>query len=144
LASSVIAGLSVNIMFVVQLALYQTKIDINYSQMVKEDPKVIKSVMKLVNSVQLGLDIVWDLYGIIAVFLFALNMYNHPKLGKIFSVPGIVAALLLLFFNIYFFPTPPTNAGSIDFGPLIALWFLAVTIQIARSLKWVNAKCTSE
>jgi len=58
LASSVIAGLSVNIMFVVQLALYQTKIDINYSQMVKEDPKVIKSVMKLVNSVQLGLDIV--------------------------------------------------------------------------------------
>ncbi|MBM4172672.1 MAG: hypothetical protein FJ214_12440 [Ignavibacteria bacterium] len=71
-------------------------------------------------------------------------MYNHPKLGKIFSVPGIVAALLLLFFNIYFFPTPPTNAGSIDFGLLIALWFLAVTIQIARSLKWVNAKCTSE
>jgi len=58
LIASIIAGLSVNIMFVVQLALYQTKIDINYSQMVKEDPEVIKSVMKLVNSVQLGLDIV--------------------------------------------------------------------------------------
>jgi len=58
LIASIIAGLSVNIMFVVQLALYQTKIDINFSQMVKEDPEVIKSVMKLVNSVQLGLDIV--------------------------------------------------------------------------------------
>ena len=64
-------------------------------------------------------------------------MFGHPRLGKILSISGILIAFALLVLNIYSFPIPPAESGSIDLGPLTALWYLAVTIQIARSMKWV-------
>jgi len=46
------------------------------------------------------------------------------------------AALLVL--NLQTFPTPPANAGLFDLGPVLGLWYLAVTIQVARSFHWID------
>jgi hypothetical protein len=36
------------------------------------------------------------------------------------------------------FPEPPADAGSVDLGPLIGLWYLVVRIRMAMSLSWVR------
>lgn len=38
------------------------------------------------------------------------------------------------------FPTPPADAGSVDLGPLMGLWGLAVTINILVKYKWIDTK----
>jgi hypothetical protein len=90
------------------------------------------------NTIQLGLDVVWDIFLGVGTILLSLNMFRHPRFGKIISITGIIIALALLSLNIYSFPFPPAESGLIDLGPLTALWYLAVTIQIARSFKWID------
>jgi hypothetical protein len=35
---------------------------------------------------------------------------------------------------------PPANAGLVDIGPLVGLWFLAATVQAWRSLGWARLR----
>ncbi len=107
------------------------------------DPAAIeslKSVWRSIDSVQLGMDVTWDVFGALAILLFAVNMLRHPRLGKIIGVIGILLALGLLFFNLYTFPTPPGEADLIDLGPFAALWFVAVSIMILFSLGWAKKR----
>ena len=67
-------------------------------------------------------------------------MFNHPKFGKIFSLTGIIISILLISFNVMTFPTPPAESGSVDLGPILGLWGLAVTINILIKYKWVDTK----
>jgi hypothetical protein len=97
-------------------------------------------IIQFPNTIQLGLDVVWDIFLGVGTILLAINMFRHPRLGKIFSITGIIIALALLVLNITTFPVPPAESGSIDLGPLAALWYLAVTIRIAMSFKWVDEK----
>ena len=99
-------------------------------------------IFQFPNTIQLGLDVVWDIFLGAGTILLAINMFRHPRLGKIFSITGIIIALALLALNIYSFPIPPAESGSVDLGPLAALWYLAVTIRIAMSFKWVDGKIT--
>jgi hypothetical protein len=129
----------VTMMFTIQLALFQTKLSSNI-----EAAKEMKNyIFQFSNTIQLGLDVVWDIFVGVGTVLLAINMFKHPRLGKIFSITGIIIALALLVFNIYSFPIPPAESGSIDLGPLVALWYLVVTIRIAMSFKWVNEKINS-
>lgn len=81
---------------------------------------------RAVNRVQYLLDVVWDIYICAAAFLLAVAMLSHPRFGKVWGGIGMTFAVLLFFFNMYTFPYAPAEMGSIDFGPLLALWFLAV------------------
>lgn len=129
----------VTMMFTIQLALFQKKLSSNI-----EAAKEMKNyIFQLSNTIQLGLDVVWDIFVGVGTVLLAANMFRHPRLGKIFSITGIIIALALLVLNIYTFPIPPAESGSIDLGPLVALWYLAVTIRIAMSFKWVKGLTTS-
>ncbi|HJS54844.1 MAG TPA: DUF4386 family protein [Chitinophagaceae bacterium] len=92
-------------------------------------------IFKEVNSIQLGIDMAWDIFISAGTFFFALAMWRHPVFGKVFSIIGIIASILLLIFNMAYFPVPPGEAGSIDFGPLVALWYLALTIWILMKRK---------
>lgn len=87
------------------------------------------------DSLQLGADLAWDIFGFSAVILLGVTMLKHSKFGKIFGFTGILIGLLGLAFNIYTFPANPGTAGLIDVGPLVGLWFLAVTIQVIRHYK---------
>jgi len=87
----------------------------------------------------LGLDVAWDLYIGVGTLLFAAAMYAHEWFGKIYSISGATIAVLLLFLNLWTFPTPPANAGLFDAGPLIGAWYLAVTIAGSRGLRRLAA-----
>ncbi len=86
-----------------------------------------------------GLNVAWDVYLAVGTMLFALAMRRHARFGLAFALPGSVIALILLVFSIRSFPTPPANAGLFDPGSLVGLWYLAVTIQMWRSIGWAAA-----
>lgn len=103
-----------------------------------ENGPIGEQFMRLVWHVQLGLDVAWDAYIGMGTFLFAWAMIGHPRFGKVFGAAGMIVAVVLLWLNLYTFPTPPANAGWFDAGPLLGLWYLAVTIQTFRSFGWVR------
>jgi hypothetical protein len=124
----------VTMMLTIQLALHPMSKNPGF-----EISKEMKSyIFQIPNIIQLGLDVVWDIFAGVGTILLALNMFRHPRFGKIFSITGILAAIALLVLNIYTFPYPPAESGSFDMGPLVALWYLAVMIQTARSLGWID------
>jgi hypothetical protein len=105
----------------------------------EEIPKEVKSyVFKTVNLTQMSLDVVWDIFISLGTILLALNMLKHPKLGVIIGGIGILLGAGLLILNILTFPIPPGEAGLVDLGPFVALWYLAVTIMMTISLKWAK------
>jgi len=136
---NIIATAVVTMMFTIQLALFQTKL----SSGIDITKEMKNYIFQFPNTIQMGLDVVWDIFLGVGTILLAINMFRHPRLGKIFSITGIIIALALLIFNIYSFPIPPAESGSIDLGPLAALWYLAVTIRIAMSFKWIDGLTTS-
>jgi hypothetical protein len=89
-------------------------------------------------AVWLGLDVAWDAYISLGTLLFALAMLRHPRFGPLFAYSGLVIGGLLFAFNLLTFPTPPANAGLIDLGPAVGLWYLAVTVQLWRSFGWAD------
>jgi len=140
--SNIIASTIFNLMLIVQLA---RRIGMGgYLDSVNNAAitEMLQWISKGVLTVQAGLDVSWDVYIAIGTFFFGLNMLTHPRFGKIFGGTGILLALLLLVFNLYTFPTAPMDAGLIDFGPFVGLWYLAVTVQILRSMKWVRESLT--
>ena len=88
----------------------------------------------------LGLDVAWDAYIGVGTALFGFSMLRHPRFGWMFGVSGIAIALVLLCFNLYMFPAPPANAGLIDLGPLVGVWYLAVTLRTWQSLGWARER----
>ena len=94
--------------------------------------------------VWLGLDVAWDVYIGLGTGLFAVAMLRHPRFGPWFGIPGLAIASLLLVLNLYSFPTPPADAGLVDLGPLVGLWFLAATVQAWRSLRWAETTLALE
>jgi hypothetical protein len=101
---------------------------------------VYRKVAEGLNAVHLGIDVAWDVLISVAVMLFGVAMLRHPKFGRALGGAGIVAGGLLLTFNLWYFPTPPAAANSIDWGPLVALWFVAVFTQLLRAKKWARER----
>lgn len=129
LFSNIIAGALLTQMFLVQLAIKSSSPNI-----VEQSNKWIWNSM---NHIHYGLDVAWDVYIFLGTILFAVSIFHHPKLGKIFSISGIIISLLMIITNIISFPIPPSKE-FIDFGPLIGLWYLGITIKIIVSKKWLH------
>lgn len=142
-AANVIAGSIVNMMLVVQLAIAYSMEGYLKSAEDAATQATLKWIHKIVDKVQLGLDVSWDVFISVGTLLIALNMLKHPRFGKILGGIGALLAVLLLGFNLYTFPTPPANAHLIDLGPFVGLWYLVVSIQALRSLKWVKKELAS-
>jgi hypothetical protein len=54
------------------------------------------------------------------------------------GIAGLVLAAAVLALNLLTFPTPPAEAGLVDVGPAIGLWYLAATILMSRSIPWLK------
>ena len=80
-----------------------------------------------------GLDVAWDLYVGTGTILLALCMFGRRGLGARFALPGMLIGSILLIFNIVTFPIPPANAGLVDPGPLVGLWYLVVYVRLGAS-----------
>jgi hypothetical protein len=98
----------------------------------------IGSIWSAIDSVQLGVDITFDIFYTLTFILYSILMFNHPRFGKIFSISGIVLFASLLFLNLFTFPYPPASKGLFDVGPITGLWGLIVVIQSLRSIKWMD------
>ena len=133
--SNIIAGVLITTMLLVQIAIRSSQ------------PPVIdetsKWIWKSINLVHLGLDVAWDVYIFFGTLLFAISMFNHPKLGKIISITGIIISMLLIILNAISFPIPPADAGLFDAGPLVGLWYFVVTLLMIFNFKWVDEKLNS-
>ena len=88
--------------------------------------------------VWLGLDVAWDVYIGLGTACFAIAMLRHPRFGKAMGIAGLVLAAAVLGLNLLSFPTPPAEAGLLDIGPAVGLWYLVGTILMWRSISWVK------
>ena len=92
----------------------------------------IKSVQdppdEALRSIYWGLDVAWDLYIGAGTLGFAMLCWRAPVF-RLLSVPGAVVALALIALNLAAFPEPPSSAGLVDVGPLVGLWYSAVTVR---------------
>ena len=88
--------------------------------------------------VWLGLDVAWDVYIGLGTLFFACSMLGHPRFRWPFALPAFILGFLVLVLNLSTFPTPPAEAGLIDVGPLVGLWYLAATVQAGRSIGWAQ------
>lgn len=130
LISNIIAGVLITTMLLVQVAIRSSRPDEINGNFIW--------IWKSINQVHLGIDVAWDVYIFFGTLFFAISMFSHPKLGKIISITGIIISLLLIILNAISFPVPPAEAGLIDLGPLVGLWYLVVTFMIIFNLKWVD------
>ena len=130
-----LAGFMVTTMAVVQRAVYSTFLPIKPESSDSTYQAWLMGI-KSGDAVQLGLDIVWDIFILSSMIFIAISIFKHPKLGKIISILGVVIGLAGLYLNFSTFPTPPGQAGSFDIGPLAGLWFLALMIMIIINFKW--------
>jgi hypothetical protein len=136
---NIIAGAIFNMMLIVQMAIRKGINDYIAEATDSTMQELLRWILKSVNKVQLGLDISWDVFILVGSFLFALNMLRHPRLGRTIGLMGLFIACMTLGLNLYTFPTPPEEAGLVDLGPLIGLWYLIIAILILRSWKWLGS-----
>lgn len=128
------AGLAVTTMLVIQIGnnmVLHTQLAATGTEAAKE---VARQLHQAVNRVQYLIDVVWDIFITAAGALVGWAMLRHPRFGRIWGGIGIVVSVLLLYLNMDTFPRGPADAGSVDVGPLVAIWFLAVFGRVL----WVN------
>lgn len=88
------------------------------------DPSVARAAFEAGNGLQLGLDVAWDVFLAIGTAALAANMRRHPRFGSGFAASGLVIAVALIGLNLARFPDNPGQAGLVDVGPLVGLWYL--------------------
>lgn len=98
-------------------------------QFVKED---IKRNLQSVFSVQLGLDIVWDIFITVSTVLIGISVLNISKYSMYYGIFGTIIGMSTLALNLYAFPVPPRDFGIIDLGPYIGLWFFGLIVYLIK------------
>lgn len=86
-------------------------------------------------SVQLGLDIVWDIFITLATVLMGVAIFKLSKFGNLYGLIGILVGSATLIINLYTFPVPPRDAGSIDLGPFVGVWFFGLMVYFITSIR---------
>jgi hypothetical protein len=128
------AGVAVTTMLVVQVGNNMVRDTQLLAAETEAAREVVRQMHQSVNRVQYLIDVVWDIFITAAGGLVGWAMLRHPSFGRFWGGIGIIASMLLLYLNLDTFPRGPAYAGSVDIGPLLAIWFLAV---YARSL-WLS------
>lgn len=135
LVANIAAGITVTMMLLAQIA-FKRWLELKFPSGLAAESS--SPAYQAANGLQIGLDAAWDVFLAIGTFLFALNMWTHPRFGRVFAMIGCALAILLATLNFGTFPEPPTEAGLVDVGPIIGLWYLVVAIRIGSSLRWVD------
>jgi hypothetical protein len=59
-------------------------------------------------------------------------MFRHEDFGRLIGGFGMLSGAALLAFNLATFPYIPAESGLVDLGPVTAIWWLAVILQLFR------------
>lgn len=81
------------------------------------------NIWRAADSIQLGLDVAWDMFILPTILMFAVLAWRHLPLGRPVGSLGLVIGAGGLAFNIWTFPTPPIDVGLIDVGPFAMAWY---------------------
>lgn len=123
-----IGGAVFTLMAVVQSAIHPLIRQPPVPPLDAETARALRLAWKGLDSVQLGMDVVFDIFYLLAVALFGWNMRHDRRFGAALGAVGALLSLPCLALNVWSFPTPPRP----DLGPFIALWGLAVVVQLWR------------
>ena len=118
--ANVAAGALVTAMMLVQLAVDEVEAGLS------------PAVNDAFERVEFGLDLSWDVFLVAGTILFSCAMLADPRFGRRFAVPGIALAAALYVLNFATFPTPPASEGLVDLGPLVGVWYAAVSVRALR------------
>ncbi len=95
------------------------------------EPKALASLkasFALVNQIQLGADVAFDIFYSIGIILISSVLVRGRRFERLIGAYGLVVATGLLALNIWFFPMPPAAMGSIDLGPATIVWWVALIV----------------
>jgi len=95
-------------------------------------PASLKESFALVNRVQLGADVAFDIFYSLGIILISIVIVRRHGFGRLVGVFGLFVATGLLALNIWFFPTPPAAAGSVDLGPASIVWWVGLFVLDSR------------
>ena len=120
--ANVAAGALVVAMLLVQIALDDAE---------EQAPGLDASTERVFDHVHFGLDLAWDTFICLGTFLFGLAMLRRRGFGLVAGGAGIVIAIAVYAVNFATFPEPPSDS-AVDLGPLIGLWYAAVSVLLLR------------
>ena len=127
----VIAGTLLTTMLVIQIGNNMVRAELLAAAGSEAAKEAIRVSWEAVNRIQYLLDIVWDIFITISLMLFGYALIHHPRFGKIWGISGILVCCALLVLNLLSFPEPPAESGSVDLGPLTAIWMFALYVRLA-------------
>jgi hypothetical protein len=140
LVANLAAGVTVTLMLMAQLGL-KGWFELEFGDGAADSSeRPLRAAFEAANGVQLGLDVAWDVFIGLGTVLLALNMWSHPRFGRILAVSGASIAIGLIVINLAIFPEPPGHSGVIDLGPLIGVWYVIVSVRLARSGRWIASR----
>lgn len=128
-----VGGVVVNLMAVVQATQF-TVLGRRISGAPDEaTAEALTRILWGVNVVQSGLDVCWDIFASLGTVFLAIAILDRLRFGWVLPWAGVAAAVGALSFNLYAFPTAPADAGLVDLGPAVGIWYLVVLVQLWRS-----------
>ena len=98
-------------------------------------PASLKESFALVNRVQLGADVAFDIFYSLGIILVSSAIVRGRWFERVVGAYGLVVATGLLVLNLWFFPTPPAAAGSVDLGPATIAWWVGLFVLDGRLKK---------
>ena len=97
-----------------------------------ENTSTLKQTYSLVNQVQLGADVAFDIFYCIGLLVVSRALLSVAGFPRLLGIYGIVSAVCLLGLNIWTFPVGPKYAGALDLGPASVLWWVGLIVLNRR------------
>ena len=89
-----------------------------------------RSSLDMFRTIDMGLDVAWDVLFGWSMVIGAIPMYRHTLLGAVWAIPSFLLGLLLIALNTVTFPWPPASRGLFDIGPLIGAYMVLLSVRV--------------
>lgn len=140
----VIAFSLLTLMLTMQQSVFAEYEHLSETAVSSEPATALEDSFALVNHIQLGTDVAFDIFYALGIIFISGLLVQKNGLGRIVGIYGLLAAGGLLALNIWYFPTPPAAAESIDLGPYTIAWWVGLIIFDSRLKKRGVYKAASE
>ena len=131
----VIAFALLTLMLTMQQAIFAEYRQLLDATAAPEAQASLKASFALINQVHLGADVAFDIFYSLGIIFVSSVLVRSKGIERVIGTYGVVAASGLLVLNLWFFPTPPAAAGSIDLGPATIVWWVALIVFDSRLSK---------